>query len=243
MKIIFTFIFSFIAAFLFGAILKFIPITLGTQPTITVVGEAKVDQIPQIAKFYASVSVFNSNKAKAVDEVNVKMEQLIKALKDFGIDPKNIQTQTISVNEINSEPEIMIYPPSPGKRLSGWQASNSITVILEDISQASNLTNLLQTSGATDISGPNFSLDDTKIVQSELLRQAIENAQEKARLAAQAGGRKLGKILTVVIDGYSYNPIPLYLGGGKMDSVITNTSIEPGTERLTQTATVVFELK
>lgn len=224
-----------------GLIIKFIPVTFAPQATITVTGEAKVDQIPQIGRFSASVTVFNPDKQTAVNEVNIKMEKLVKDVKDFGIDPKDIQTQSVSVNEISSEPEIMIYPPRPRDELNGWQAANSVTLTLRNIDQASGLTNLLQSSGVTDFSGPSFSLDDTAEIQADLLAKAIEDAKTKAAKAASAGGRKLGKMITVS-EGYGYNPMPLFrASSAKMDRA--DAPVEPGTERVSQTATVVFELK
>lgn len=223
-----------------GTIIKFLPITLASQPTITVTGEAKLDQTPQVAHFSASVSVFNADKQTAVNEVNTQMEKLIKGLKDFGISPKDIQTQQVSVNEINNAVEIMIYPPR--EKSKGWQAVNSISLILRNIDETSVLINLLQSSGATDVSGPSFSLDDTAKIQTDLLVKAIADAREKGQKAAVAGGRKLGKMITVN-EGYSYNPTPLYrAGAGKME-IAADAPVEPGTERVSQTVTVVFELK
>lgn len=226
-----------------GLIIKFIPVTFAPQATITVTGEAKVDQAPQVGRFSASVSAFNVDKQTAVNEVNTKMEKLVKDVKDFGIDPKDIQTQSASVNEINNEAETMIYPPKLRRQSKGWQASNSVTLILRSIDKASGLTNLLQSRGATNVSGPSFSLDDTAEIQSDLLAETIADAKQKAQKAAAAGGRKLGKMITVN-EGYSYNPMPLLrAGSAKMDSVVADAPVEPGSERVSQTATVVFELK
>lgn len=243
MKSLFTLLTILVSIFFFGAVLETVSFNISPAATITVTGEAKADQAPQIASFFASVTVFNEAKKTAVDEVNRQMETLVKAIKDFGIDPKDIQTQSVSVNEMNNEAEILIYPPRPDAGIKGWQASNSINVTLRDIAKASGLTNLLQASGATDISGPNFSLDDTTEIQADLLVKAVADAREKAAKAAAAGGRKLGKMMTLN-EGYSYTPGPLYsLGEVKMDRAVADAPIEPGTERLLKTVTVVFALK
>lgn len=225
-----------------GLIIKFIPVSIAPQATITVTGEAKADKASQIAHFSASVSVFNADKQSATNEVNTKMESLIKSLKDFGIDSKDIQTQQVSVSETGGGPEIMIYPPHPRGESKGWQASNSITLTLRNIDKASGLTNLLQSSGATDVSGPSFSLDDTGKIKTDLLAKAIEDAKTKAAKAAVAGGRKLGKMITVN-EGYSSNPMPLFRAGVAKMEIAADAPVEPGTERFSQTVTVVFELK
>ena len=53
--------------------------------TVTVNGEAKSQQKNEIATFTAGVEVVISVKEEAVTEVNEKIAELIKAIKDFGI--------------------------------------------------------------------------------------------------------------------------------------------------------------
>jgi len=240
-KLIFILFSAFIFAAAFGLILKYIPLSFNQAASITVSGEAKSKLTSQIAHFSASVSVFNETKQTAVNEVNTKMTAIIKAVKDFGIDESDIQTQNVSVNEVKENPEmLLIYPPRPTQ--PGWQASNSISLVLRSVDQASELTDLLASLEATDVSGPYFSVDDTTQAQTDLLTQAIDNARVKADKIAQASNRKLGKVITVT-EGYSSNPGPLYRAAGMgMDSAVS-APVEPGSETITQTVTVTFQLK
>jgi len=209
--------------------------------TITVTGEDKKDELRQIARFSASVTATNADKQTAVNQVNTAMEKIIKSVKDFGIDQKDIQTQQVSVYQTKEDqPEIMIYPPiRSGKDV--WQASNSISITLRDITKASALADLLQNSGAANIYGPNYSLDDTTAAQADLLAKAIDNAREKAQKIAAASRRKLGKVITVS-EGSSGYPGPLFVGGSMMAEKF-NAPVEPGTETVYQSVTVTFELK
>lgn len=200
--------------------------------TITVTGEAKQDELPQIVRFSASVTATNVDKQTAVNEVNTQMAKLIKSVKDFGIAAKDIQTQQVSVYQTKEE------------RLSVkdvWQASNSISVTLRDITKVSDLADLLAASGATNVYGPNYSLDDTTQAQADLLAKAIDNAREKAQKIAVASQRKLGQVITVS-EGSSGYPGPLFAGGGMMAEK-SSTPVEPGTETVYQSVTVTFELK
>lgn len=212
------------------------------QPAlITVTGQAEIDTLPQMAYFSATVSEFNSDKDAAVNQVNSAMDQLIAAVKTFGIADSDITTQQVSVYEVDGGPEIMIFPPRPVQK--GWQASNSIEITLRDIEKASALTDLLQGSGATSVSGPNFTMDDTTDLEVQLLTEAIADAKEKAQTTAQAAGRRLGKVITVSESG---NVMPLYYRGleavGSAD-VGVPAPIEPGTQTTSKTVMVVFELK
>jgi len=205
---------------------------------VTVTGEAKMDTQPQVASFNASVTVSDDNKDTAVSMVNTKMTELIASLKQFGIVDSDIQTQSVTTYE-NQNAEILIYPPR-GVTQKKWTASNSIEVKLRDTTKASALTDLFNNSGATGVSGPNFTIDNTKTYDAELLSKAVADARSKAEKMALAGGRKLGKMTSVSEFGIS-QPVPYALETKARDAV--GSPIEPGTQTLYRTVTVTFELK
>ncbi|MDZ7587511.1 MAG: SIMPL domain-containing protein [Patescibacteria group bacterium] len=199
--------------------------------TITVTGEAKQEEAPQIAHFSVSVTVTDVDKQIAVNQVNTQMTTIIKILKDFDIEAKDIQTQQLSVYQTKAE-------RLPAEEV--WQANNSISITLRDINQTSALTDLLQASDATHVSGPNYSLDDTIQAQAELLSKAVDNARDKAEKIALASKRKLGKIITVTEGGTSL-PVPIFRSMSAAESM--PTPVEPGTETIHKSVTVTFELK
>ncbi|MFC1627118.1 SIMPL domain-containing protein [Patescibacteria group bacterium] len=211
---------------------------------ITVTGEGKLTLKNQIARFSATIHSTHEDKQQATEEVNQTMEEIIQQVKDFGIPEKDIQTQHVSVYK-QEKPRVLIYPaPEIDTDDNKWRASNSIEIILRNVDQASDLANLLQSSKATGVNGPRFSLDDTDDSEQELLTAAINDAREKAEVIAKASNRKLGKVLTVSESGSSPNifraMMPEAGGGGEM---ATDVPVEPGSTKTTKTVTVVFELK
>jgi len=206
---------------------------------ITVTGEARQQRDNQVAHFNVSVSQTNKDKQIAVEAVNAEMDKIIKAVKAFGIETKDLTTQNVSVFE-TAEPEIMIYPPRFSSGEKQWQASNSLAIILRQVDQASALTDLLQGFALAQVSGPSFSLDNASDNDTELLTQAFDDAREKAAKVAEASGRKLGKALTVT-EGLSSQPWPMYREMAISDK--TAAPVEPGSTAMSQTVTVVFELK
>lgn len=199
--------------------------------TITVTGEAKQALASQIARFSASVTVNNPDKQTALNQVNGSMEKIIKSIKDFGISAQDIQTQQVSVYQ-TKERDLSTQDV--------WQASNSISIILRDTAKASDLTDLLQSSEATNVYGPNYSLDDTVQAQTDLLSKAIDNAREKAGKIAVASGRKLGQVLTVS-EGGTVMPGPVFRSISVAETA--SVPVEPGTETVYKSVTVTFELK
>ncbi len=203
--------------------------------TITVSGEARLEEKSQIATFTAGATAINDDKETAVSEVNQTIGEIISAVKTFGIAEEDIQTRSLSVQQIQ---ESSVDDETRRVKLGQWRANNTIEVTLRDVDKASALAGLLSESGATSVHGPNFSLDDTQESEVILLEEAINNAREKAETIAESSGRTLGKIVTVNEGAQQADGI--FKG---LEMVGGGTPIEPGTETVYKTVTVTFELQ
>jgi len=212
---------------------------------ITVTGEADQQLKTQIAYFNVSVTHTDDDKQTATDQVNQEMDQVIKAIKDFGIEDKDIQTQNVSVYQ-EEEPRALTYPvvdkQSSDATKGQWRASNSVEVILRDITKAADLAELLSDFDSTNVSGPRYSVDDTSEADTDLLKAAIDDARSKAQVIAEASRRKLGKVLTVS-EGQTNQIYPLMRAAAEVGDSAVKTPVEPGSETITKTVTVTFELK
>lgn len=203
--------------------------------TITVVGEAQTQEKNKIATFTAGVTIVNDSKEVAVAEVNQKIEALIAAVKSFGIKDEDIKTQSLNV----SQREETYYEEGRQKTRPGqWSVGNTIEIKLRDVERASALADLLTKSGATNVWGPNFTLEEAEAGEDSLLSEAIKDAQSKAEVIARASGGKLGQILTIT-EGYQQVSVvyrALEGGGG-------GAPVEPGSTTVQKVVTVVFELR
>ena len=212
---------------------------IATQParTVTVTGQAISKQKNQIATFTAGVSVTKDNKQDATNEVTNKINAIVEAAKAFGIKTEDIKTQYISVYQ-NQE---QYYEDNRQKTRPGqWNVSNSASFVLRDVTRASALTDVLSKAGATNINGPQFSMDETTDIENSLLGEAIANARKKAELVARGANMKLGSMINVV-EGYSMTQSrPVYFEGGGGGG---GGGMEAGTAAVEKTVTVMFELK
>lgn len=204
---------------------------------VTVNGEAKTKIKNQIATFTAGVSAVNDNKSDAVKEVNQKVSKLLEVVKNFGIKEEDIKTQNL--NYYQSE-ETYWDNGIQKQRLGQWRVNNSIDITLRNVDKASELADILASSGANNVYGPNFSFDDTGEAEKGLMDEAIKNARGKAEIMAKSSNRKLGKILNVSEGSGNGNIYPMYrsegMGGGGAD-------VLSGSGTVSKTVTVVFELK
>jgi uncharacterized protein YggE len=201
--------------------------------TVTVTGEAKTTQKNQIASFNAGVNVIKTNKDEAVTEVNQKMDALIKAVKSFGIAETDIKTQNMSVYQQQD--------PSQPKVNGNWSVNNSVEITLRNIDKVNELTDLLNKSGANNVYGPNFRIDDTNSIEKTLYDAAIQDAKDKATLIAKASGRKLGKVIVVNDGGTVSNIYPMYNSLKTADGMGGGAVSEPGSATVSKTLTVSFE--
>jgi uncharacterized protein YggE len=214
--------------------------------TISVTGQAKQNQASQIATFTAGVMVSEVDRDLAVEAVNAQMTDLITDIKAFGIADADIQTNTVSVYEYTEPAEIMplIYPPRDMGGEQKWQATNSVTVTLRDVSRASELATILTNSSAgVTVSGPNFTLDDTTELDRTLLQEALADAREKADLMLAGTGQKVVRVINVYENDYSmpyaYRESAMVKSDG---SAGTPAPVEPGSETVYKTVSVIFEI-
>jgi len=214
--------------------------TLSYIETITVSGLSEKKEKNQVASFSAGVTAYNDSKEKAIEEVDSKISQITNAVKTFGIPDNDIQTQSLSIYQ-NQD---YVYEGDRQKYKPGqWSVSNSINVTLRNIARASELATLLASSGANNVYGPNFSLEDTKETEKALLGEAVNEARKKAEVIASSSGKKLGKIISVSEGGLGNNYGPTFsadykgMGGGG------GIPIEVGTTNIQKSVTVVFEIK
>lgn len=239
---------------------------LGQPSTITVTGKADGTQVNQVATFYAGVVVNDPDREIALRTANEQVAELIRQVKEFGIPDDDIKTENINVYEY-TEPEpyllmkesnstgssaggtgvpadkaISRYPApnQPGGKV--WQASNNLTITLRDVSRASELATIITNAGATTVSGPNFTTDDTTAVDRQLLQAAMQDAREKATLLLEGTGQHITRIVTLY-ENESYTPYPMYAESRAIDvGTPTEVPIEPGSQTLYKSVTIIFEI-
>lgn len=211
---------------------------LNQERTITVTGVASAVESNKVASFYAGADETSDDKDGAINRINSKMENLLSALSTFGIPKEDIQTSNMSVNQ-NQE---SYYEEGRQKVRPGqWRVSNSVMIKLRDIDRADELNELLINSGLTNVSGPNFGVDQSNTVSNELTSQAVDNAREKAQEITANQDLKLGKIISIT-EGSANSMIAFssrigFEGGGGGDSSA------PGSYTARSSVVVVFEIK
>ena len=152
---------------------------------ITVVGEARTKQVPNIATVTLGVEVKEADVATAQEKNTSVNNTLIAKTKELGISEADIQTSQYNVyentrwNQEKNELESV-----------GWIVSQTITVKVRDTSKTGGLIAMAGKNGATSISGPNLTVDDSTDAKNEARKEAIEKAKEQAEALRTSLGLK-----------------------------------------------------
>ncbi len=209
--------------------------------TISMSAEGKVSAVPDLATLDLGVSSTAATAKKAQDDTTKKSNQISDYLKKEGVDAKDMATTQLSVYPT--------YDYSKGQNtITGYQANQSLSVKIHNIDKSTEMLGKLidgvTTAGANQINGVSLSFEDADNLRQEARKQAIDKAKQKAQeLAAQAGLR-LGRIVSISESSPSY-PMPMAygMGGGAMDSKAIAPQVSPGSQDITATITVTFEVK
>lgn len=217
-----------------------VPPPVGVTPpaaeAVSVSGVGKVRLTPDRVSFTVGVESVAPTVEEATKKNNEKISQVIAALKQAGAKDPEIQTTNFSVIPQQE------FPEGKRPRVTGYQVTNSVTVTRDKTTDASSLLQAAVSVGANQVSGLSFTVADQVRGRSEGLQAAFEDARAKAQVLAQAAGRSLGRVIAISEGGASVPP-PIIQRSLAMKAETLDVPVEQGTEELSFTVMVSFELR
>lgn len=181
--------------------------------TITVSGEGEVLAVPDIGQFSFSVNAEGVDAAEAQELSGTKMNDILAYLTEQGIEDKDVKTQNYNLYpkwryEERECLSVNSYCP-PGERVQdGFEVSQTVMVKIRETDTSGQIIAGIGERGATNISGLNFTVDDTDALKEEARALAIQDAKQKAVvLAEQLGVRLMRMQYYYEDDGSHYEPM------------------------------------
>jgi uncharacterized protein len=215
----------------------------GPENTISISAEGKVNTVPDLATVNLGVTMQGDTAAEVQDKSSEKINQIINFVKSQGIKDEDIQTSQFNINPR--------YNYKDGENtVIGYQASQTVVVKIKGVDKSTDVVGRIldgaTDNGANQIYGVNFSFDDPDDLKNQARKLAIANAKDKAEELAKEAGLRLGKIVSLSESG-GYTPVPYYrdaIGfGGDSEFSSIAPDIQAGSQEVSQTMTIVFELK
>jgi uncharacterized protein YggE len=232
-----------------------------TPATISFSGHGEVKATPDVANIYFTIT----KDAKTVEDAQAGVAAVEKSALDVlnakGVDEKDIQTTDASFNPkyeykqavcpimpLSSNGSAVVAPtycPSGKQTLVGYTASESITVKIRNTDNVGIIMQSLGTTGISDLSGPDFTIDNPDMLQIQARKIAIDDAKNKAQILAKDLGVSLGKITDFSESGET----PVMYAANKVMPLsaevpaATGAVIPQGQNTITSDVTITYEIK
>jgi uncharacterized protein YggE len=208
----------------------------GTRLDVSATGE--VTRVPDIAIISAGVVSRSTSATGALQDSADRMQRVLAALKHAGVENRDIQTSSVNLNAEYR------YPENQPAQLTGYTATNLVTIRFRDIRNSGKILDALVSQGANQINGPNLTIDKPEAALDEARAKAVANGRARAELYARALGMRVVRVVSVNEGGgYAVPPPmpPMVLTGARMEAA--STRIEPGEQKLQVNLAMTFELQ
>lgn len=207
--------------------------------SVSVSGAGTAYLVPDIAYIYVGVHTEKPSASDAVTENNAQTQKMIEALRDFGIDAKDIRTTNFS-----------IWPQERYDPLTGtptgqktYVVDNTVYVTVRDLDELGELLDTVIAAGANTVNSVQFDVADKDKALKQARADAVKDAREKAQELADAAGVKLGDVQTIgFYDSVAY-PVFDGKGGGGGVAAEAAVPIQPGQLTFTVTVNVTYVIK
>jgi uncharacterized protein YggE len=219
-------------------------VTIGaTPPVVTLNVTESVEAAPDVVTVGTGVETRAPTAKQAMADNAGQMTSLIAAIAKAGIAKKDIQTSGVRLSAqydySGRNPDGTQAPP----KFVGYEASNQLSVKPRDVAKLGDLLDKMVAAGATNISGPNFAIDDPSPLLVQARGAALKSAKAQADFYAQQAGYGSARLLSISeSNSGGMPPMPVMAMRMKADSVVA-TPIEPGQVAASVTLTVQYALE
>ncbi len=212
------------------------PMTSSDGTLLSVSAQAEARRVPDVATLSAGVVTQAADANAAMRANATQMDKVMAAIKAAGIAERDIRTSGISLN-----PQYK-YVENQSPTITGYQASNTVDLKVRDVARLGKVLDALVASGANQVNGPNFEIDQPEPVYDQARRDALQQAQARAGMYAKALGLKVRRIVSISEGGGYRPPMPMPMMAMARAKSESDTSVAPGETTLTANLDVVFEL-
>jgi len=201
---------------------------------LAVIGEGKVDVVPDTANVNLGIVVSNAvtvdTAQQRINEVN---NAIVASLKDLGIKEEDIKTSNYSIN-----PD---YNYQTGdNQITGYSGNATINIKVRNTDLLPEVISKGTEAGANQVLGTSFIIDEPEKYREEARNKAIENARKQAKKLANNLGIRLGKVTNIVEESGSAIP-PIFRESAIGIGGDSSPDLQPGSQTITSTVTLYFD--
>jgi uncharacterized protein len=160
------------------------------QRAVVVVGTGVVSGIPDHCVLQLSLNGIGNTAAESLDVCSTAARGAIDSVIDAGVAREDIRTVNIAVQD---------YFDPAQQKVTARIGSYQVEVVVRRLDDASGVLGALSDSAgdALQIRGLQLGMRDAESARKWARREAVRDAQERARDLAEAAGLQLGEILAI----------------------------------------------
>jgi uncharacterized protein len=206
------------------------------QHPISVTGSGQVYLTPDVAYINIGVKSQADKVADALKKNNDQAAGVASALKDIGVDAKDIQTSAFNVYPQQE------FGPNGEVTKTFYVVENTVNVTVRNLQKLGQMLDAVVQNGANTINSIQFdALDKTKAT-SEARKLAVQDAHNQAQELADAAGVKLGQLTSLSVF-MSSGPMPAFQAkGGASANSASQVPVSAGQLIITMDANMVYEI-
>src|ERR1041385_8365620 len=206
---------------------------------VMVAGDSIVQAQPDTAIVTVSVVTQNRQALAAQQENAAKTDAVVRALKAAAGNGAEVKTSGYSV-----QPQ-RVYKEGQPPAITGYEARNSVTVTIGDLTKVGSVIDAAAQAGANDVAGIAFTLRQDRPARDRALSEATREAVSKDQVIAQALGGRVVRIVEVQEEGFQQRPpVPYQAEFGMKASIAGQTTpIEVGSLDITSRVQVIAEVE
>jgi uncharacterized protein YggE len=206
---------------------------------VLVSGDAIVQAQPDTAIISIAVITQNKRALDAQQENANRSDAVVRVLKTAAGAGAEVKT-----SGYNLQP-MQVYRENQPPTITGYQASNSVTVTMSDLTRVGTVIDAASEAGANNINGVSFTLRKDRPAKDQALADATRAALGKAQTIAQALGGRVVRIVEVQEGGIT--PRPMYEADMRSQRTMATsnapTPIEVGTLDITSQVQLIAEIE
>jgi uncharacterized protein YggE len=216
----------------------FTAVSAGTRLDIVATGE--VARVPDVAIISAGVVTRAQTATAAIADNAARMERVRAALRRAGIADRDIQTSSVNLN-----PDYQ-YAQNQPPRLTGYQASNNVSIRFREIRRTGAILDALVAEGANQLNGPALTIDKPQAALDEARVLAISVGRARADVYARALGMRVVRLISISEAGADQPRPMMTMDASEIrvtGSRVAKTDIDPGEQKVSSSVSMSFELR
>lgn len=183
------------------------------QRVITTTGIGTVEAPPDMATLRLGVTHEAPEAAAAMTATSEGVAAVLSRLEAAGIEGRDMQTDQLSLQPVWSDYN------SETRRITGFLATNMLTVRVRDLESLGQVLDLVIGDGANAFNGLSFGLQEPKPAQDAARAAAVGDALDRAQQLAEAAGVTLGPIQSISEQGGVARPQMMEMAAARSSDV------------------------